>query len=199
LTRVKKESISQKSSTSRKPTDELTVIHSSIRNSLAKYDDQAKPDQSLADMWDECMRLGDPTEFLNTNLRQFEVLVNKCFDDLISTRAKMDRILSDLEFGSEEQVRVWLENYDKWNKTHENQLKMMNTLGRTAKDIAKEVRAFAAARRSAVHVSVVQKLMLAIRGIIHDEIHDENLLAVLCDRFTDVMRSLFPSSAETDV
>ena len=97
-----------------------------------------------------------------------------------------------------EKVKMVFRLMMSYQESQNQQLKMINALVKTSRELANEVRQSAMARKFNVHITDVKKLCVAFRAVLMNQITDVNLLKRISVELDHVMKKILPIRAEGD-
>jgi type I site-specific restriction endonuclease len=187
----------------------VSGIKNEIAKSLKKYDSAIglAGEDSLETLWERAWEVRDVNDIVGANLRHIQVMIADVFRTLIESKSDGIKVLEEarLNLGQIDDVEkkakmiqslLALENSNEKNQIE--QVKLVNALVKTSRELANEIRQSAMARRFNIHVSEVKKMAIAFRAVLHEEIQDVNLLCRISEKLDNVMKKLFPIKAEGD-
>lgn len=184
-------------------------VKSDIGRILALHDEKMKipKEDSYALMWDRAWEVKDANDLVGKNLRNVEVIIQDLYRTLMKDREQhvisLDLLKEEYKDAKTAKDKNRIRNLIRWQerdfgKLQIEQLKMINALMRTEKELANEIRQSAMARRFNVHITEVKKLLLGIRAVLHDRIQDVNLLCRISDDLEMLMKKILPVRADGD-
>lgn len=184
-------------------------VKSDIGRILALHDEKMKiqKEDSYALMWDRAWEVKDANDLVGKNLRNVEVIIQDLYRTLMKDREQhvisLDLLKEEYKTAKTAKDKNRIRNLIRWQerdfgKLQIEQLKMINALMRTEKELANEIRQSAMARRFNVHITEVKKLLLGIRAVLHDRIQDVNLLCRISDDLEMLMKKILPVRADGD-
>lgn len=177
----------------------MEKLHEQTSRALQDYDllnAGREGAHGLHEIWEECLKYTDTSELILHNLRQFQVLLQKIHEGYYSgSKSRMKR-MDDLRdgIGTPEGLQKYLDAISEDRSASVTEIGMIDKIGRTIIAFAKEQRESAMAKRTAIHVTIVEKLALTFIGILHTHIHDQKLLKEVSDELDEAMRRVFPLS-----
>jgi uncharacterized coiled-coil DUF342 family protein len=84
---------------------------------------------------------------------------------------------------------------DRYESTKKDRLDTLTKLVKCFKDLVKEYRESAMAKKSTVHISQVQKLLMVFKDVLHKYINDPTTLSKVSEECYEAMRKIFPMGA----
>lgn len=161
--------------------DDIVNMKDSIGGILQKFDEE-KPEESrgLARIWEECFRFQDTNELVRTNLYQIQVLLQKAFDEHINNDRANRRYLKELadtaKVGNEAEKIQYKQECERVRKDRMAENAQMMKMAETAKALASEYRSCRTAQSYFLHITKVQQFALIIQAIIHQYVHQPDVL-----------------------
>lgn len=184
-------------------------IKDDISRTLSDYDKKigSVPENSLATLWERAWEVKDVNDLVNNNLRQIQVMIEDLYRAMLDERTahaeNIKQLRADLEDcknskEKKQQLRLLLGAESNYSESQIQQLKIINALVKTSRELANEIRQSAMARRFNIHISDVKKMAIAFRAVLHDRIQDVNLLCRISEDLDGVMKKIFPIKADGD-
>ena len=183
-------------------------VKKDITRVLVKYDKDMglSAEESLASLWDKAWEVQDANDFVNNNLRQIQVMIEDLYRGMLEGRGEQEGRMKFLrkemkDIGGEEREKVlkmMLDEEKRFTVVQIEQMKMINNLVKTSRELANEIRQSAMARKFNVHISDVKKMAIAFRAVLHNRITDINLLCRISEELDLVMKKIFPIQANGD-
>ena len=176
---------------------ELEVLHDDIRKMMRDMSEET------AERWDKIKAIDDVNDILRTNIYQFQTMLHNQLSACDRIRKECIEAMKPMKdlgnIDPRDQART--ENsHARLTRSYNDRLRQADQtsieLGRLVKEVAREYREFALSKRSAVHISQVEKFALLVKAIIHQEIHDPELLRKISVNLSEGFRKVFPSSVD---
>lgn len=161
--------------------DDIVTMKDSIGAVLQDYDrDNPEQSRGLAKIWNDCFKFQDTNEMVRTNLYQIQVLLQKAFDEHINNdrqnRAYLKKLADTATVGNEAEKGIYKSECERVRKDRMAENAQMMKMAETAKALANEYRQCRTTQSYFLHITKVQQFALIIQAIIHQYIHQPDVL-----------------------
>ena len=173
----------------------LQVIREQTERTLSEYDEQradlaeklgeTKP-ESLSEVWMQACRQQDTNEMLKNNLMQMQVLFQELYQGLFSGINGADRQMADLikKLEKDDSIKNWnriAELRTSIAKDRSEQIKRVESMMKTMKQVASEYRQGEMAKAQFYHISEVMSQQMFVIAILKQMISDNTLMNDISD------------------
>jgi hypothetical protein len=164
--------------------DDVVTMKDSIGEVLKGFDsDNPEMSRGLAKIWEDCFRFQDTNELVRTNLYQIQVLLQKAFDEHINNDRQNRKYLAGLadvaKVGNEAEKLIYKTECERVRKDRMAENAQMMKMADTAKALANEYRQCRTTQSYFLHITKVQQFALIIQAIIHQYIHQPDILQAI--------------------
>jgi hypothetical protein len=140
---------------------ELELIGREFGDAIKAYDAKRNDGVSLWGVWEKCQRMHDDNAMARQNIRQMQVILQNELTAWAGVREKIGNAMDNLNPGS----KLFAERMDELMKLNERVVKVINSIQKTIRDGAKEIRQSEMQSRFWYHVNIVQEFMAGLSAI----------------------------------
>jgi len=159
---------------------------------------KTNPDaESLADTWRNTCEVQDTNMLVREDLNRAQLLTDKIAKEYFRHDAKWEAELAQLLKDASEdssKLTVYVEAAQAHTDWQAKTVRQINDLMTVGVRLANEHRQCVLQKKYYFHQSVIQQVLLAIRGVLHRRILDKELLGTISEDLDDVLRNMMPMS-----
>lgn len=178
---------------------EILALEAQITENLRKLDEQPGEEIELSaseyEVWKAVLKCDDLNEMVRFNVQSIQRLIIDLQNEIIQSFSISQGEIAKLRMGTPKEVEAYVAVIENYERTKKDRLDTLTKLVKCFKDLVKEYRESAMAKKSTVHISQVQKLLMVFKDVLHKYINDPTTLTKVSEECYEAMRKIFPMGA----
>ena len=180
-------------------TPEILALEATLADSLKKMADSEGAEREVTESEYEIFQLilkcEDLNELVRFNINCMQRIITEIQNDMLESTVERNGEILKLREGDAKDVKAYVAIIQHYDDTRNERINTLNRVVKVFKDLVKEYRESAMAKRSTVHISQVQKLLMVFKDVLHKYINDPTTLAKVSEECYEAMRKIFPMGA----